>query len=140
MYSGDPIRCCPSIIYTAICLRGSAYLHISYCMIFINLKVFADFDGWQCWQCQLDSLLMNLCRKNMLLLFTLKHGLRTPRESLFFKKSQTFGPGQTFWSELFWGIWAIFGQIIGTILALWVPYLWENVFGFPTKTLVFRPT
>ena len=26
---------------------------------------------------------------------------------LFFQKSRTFGLGQTFWAEIFWGIWVI---------------------------------
>ena len=41
------------------------------------------------------------------------HGLRTPRESSF-RKSQTFGLGQTNWADKFWGIWGIFGQTIST--------------------------
>ena len=41
------------------------------------------------------------------------HGLRAPRES-FFQKSQTFGLGQTFWAEMFWGICGIFGRTIST--------------------------
>ena len=63
----------------------------------------------------------------------------TPRE-LFFQKSETFGLGQTYWAEILWGIWTIFGQIISTILALWVPCPWENVSGSFSykKTLVNR--
>ena len=32
----------------------------------------------------------------------------------FFQKSRTFGLGQTFWAETFWGIWGIFGRTIST--------------------------
>ena len=34
--------------------------------------------------------------------------------SLFSFKSRTFGLGQTNWTDEFWGIWDIFGQIIST--------------------------
>ena len=47
------------------------------------------------------------------------HGLWTP--SAFFQKLETFGLGQTNWPKILWGIWDISGQIISTILALWVP-------------------
>ena len=56
--------------------------------------------------------------------------------------SQTFGLGQTNWADKFWGIWGTIVQTISTtILALWVPCLWENGFGcFSYKTnLIFRP-
>ena len=42
------------------------------------------------------------------------HGLRTPNESFFHKKSQTFVPGQTIWENKFWGICGIFEQYIST--------------------------
>ena len=83
----------------------------------------------------------SLNNSNVNTLYNTKHGLRTPRESFFFQKSRTFGLGQTFWAEIFWGIWGIFGQTIKTILALWVPCSWENVLGCFSykKTLVLRP-
>ena len=34
--------------------------------------------------------------------------------SLFPLKSRTFGLGQTYWADKFWGIWGIFGQTIST--------------------------
>ena len=45
--------------------------------------------------------------------FTSRHGPWTPRES-FFRKSHTFGLGQTNWTENLGGIWGIFGQSIST--------------------------
>ena len=50
-------------------------------------------------------------------------------ERAFFQKFEIFGLGQTNWAENLWGIWAISGQTISTILALWVPYPWESVAG-----------
>ena len=50
-------------------------------------------------------------------------------EKAFFRKSYTFGLGQTNWAKNLWGIWAISGQTMSTILALWVPYPWESVAG-----------
>ena len=44
-----------------------------------------------------------------------EHGLRTPRES-FFLNPKHFGLGQTFWGDIFCGIWGIFGQTISTHL------------------------
>ena len=35
-------------------------------------------------------------------------------ERALFQKSRTFGLGQTFWAENFWGIWGIFGRTIST--------------------------
>ena len=35
-------------------------------------------------------------------------------EWAFFQRSWTFGLGQTFWAEIFWGIWGIFGWTIST--------------------------
>ena len=35
-------------------------------------------------------------------------------ERAFFRKSQTFGLGQTNWADKFWGIWGISGQTIST--------------------------
>ena len=59
------------------------------------------------------------------------HGLRTSRES-FFRKSQTFGLGQTNWAENFWGIWGIFEE-------LHHPSQLSIRLFFLQKTLVFRP-
>ena len=39
-------------------------------------------------------------------------------ERAFFQKLETFGLGQTNWTEILGGIWAIYGQTISTILAL----------------------
>ena len=50
-------------------------------------------------------------------------------ERAFFQKFKIFWLGQTNWTENLWGIWAISGQTISTILALWVPYPWESVAG-----------
>ena len=50
-------------------------------------------------------------------------------ERVFLQKFEIFGLGQTNWAENLWGIWAISGQTISTILALWVPYPWESVAG-----------
>ena len=36
------------------------------------------------------------------------------QERVFFQKSRTFGLGQTFWAEMFWGFWGIFGRTINT--------------------------
>ena len=47
-------------------------------------------------------------------LYMLEYGLRTPIESFF----STVGLGQTNWTEILGGIWAIYGQTISTILAL----------------------
>ena len=47
--------------------------------------------------------------------FWLYHRLRTPRESFFFQKLETFGLGQTNWAEILCGIWGISGQTISTI-------------------------
>ena len=60
------------------------------------------------------------------------HGLRTPRESGF-SKIRNFCA----WADkLGWN--CISGQTISTILALWVPCLWENVAGsLSYKTLCF---
>ena len=35
-------------------------------------------------------------------------------EKAFFQKSRTYEPGKTFWAEMFWGIWGIFGRTIST--------------------------
>ena len=43
-----------------------------------------------------------------------KHGLRTPRESFFLGKSQTFG--QTNWAEHFWSIWFGVFSVFWTML------------------------
>ena len=48
-------------------------------------------------------------------------------ERAFFQKFENFGLGQTNWAEVLWGILGISGQIISTILALWVLCSWENV-------------
>ena len=50
-------------------------------------------------------------------------------ERAFNQKFEIFGLGQTNLAENLWGIWAISGQTISTILALWVPYPWESVAG-----------
>ena len=55
---------------------------------------------------------------------SISHGLRT-----HFQKFKIFGLGLTYWAKNLWGIWAISGQTISTILALWVPYPWESVAG-----------
>jgi hypothetical protein len=36
------------------------------------------------------------------------HGLRTPKEAFFYRKSQTFGLGQTNWADKFWVFWGLF--------------------------------
>ena len=41
---------------------------------------------------------------------------RHPERVFFFRKTQTFGLGQTNWAEHFWRIWDIFGQFISTHL------------------------
>ena len=63
-------------------------------------------------------------------IYSLLHGLRTPRESFFFQKLETFRIGQTNWAKILWGIWGISCQTISTILVLWVPCPWENVAGY----------
>ena len=45
--------------------------------------------------------------------FSRMHGLRTLRET-FFQKSWTFELKQTFFAEIFWGIWGIFVQTFST--------------------------
>ena len=55
-------------------------------------------------------------------------GTTDTQRELFFRKSQTFGLGQTNWAENFRGIWGIFGQTTAPILALWVPCPWFWVF------------
>ena len=50
-------------------------------------------------------------------------------ERAFFQTFEIFGLGRTNRAENLWGIWAISGQTISTILALWVPYQWESVAG-----------
>ena len=63
-------------------------------------------------------------------IYGLDHGLWTPRESFFFfQRFEIFGLGQTNWAEDLWGIWAMSGQTIGTVLALWVTCPWESVAG-----------
>ena len=44
--------------------------------------------------------------------------------SLFSSKSQTYGLGQTIWTNTFWGIWGIFGRFISTNFVLWLPCPW----------------
>ena len=70
------------------------------------------------------------------------HGLRTPRE-LFFQKSRTFGLEQTFWTEIFWGIWGIFGQNIsthfGTVSSLSMFSIIQPLFLQKTKPLYPTP-
>ena len=45
----------------------------------------------------------------------LSHGLRTPNEACFHRNPKLlFVIGQTDWTDEFWGIWGIFGQIIST--------------------------
>ena len=46
-------------------------------------------------------------------------------ERAFSQNFETFGLGQTNWAEILRGIWGIYGQTIGTILALCVPCPWE---------------
>ena len=59
-------------------------------------------------------------------------------ERAFFQKLETFGLGQTNWAEILWGIWGISGQTVSAILALWVPFPWENVAGsLSYKKLLF---
>ena len=70
-------------------------------------------------------------------------GLRTPRESLF-QKPQTFGRGQTFWPEMFWGIWDIFGRTISTHFCTVSPLSMGSICLiqplFLQKTTPFNPT
>jgi hypothetical protein len=51
------------------------------------------------------------CEKISHIVLTMDYG--HPKRA-FFRKSQTFGLGQTNWAENFWGIWGIFGQFIST--------------------------
>jgi hypothetical protein len=49
---------------------------------------------------------------------------RDTQREFFFQKSEICWLGQTFWAEIFWGIWGVLGQVIsprGPILVLWIP-------------------
>ena len=64
-------------------------------------------------------------------------------ERAFFQKSWTFGLGQTFWAEFFWGIWGIFGRTIsthfGTVSSLSMFSIIQPLFLQKTKPLYPTP-
>ena len=62
----------------------------------------------------LDCLGIELFPTHLRYHYRCSYGLRTPRESFCFQKSWIFGLGQTFWAEIVWGIWGIFGRTIST--------------------------
>ena len=66
-------------------------------------------------------------------------------EKAFFQKSWTFGLGQTFWAEIFWGIWGIFGWTISTtVSSLSMIFIIQPLFlqktkpSYPTSKYLFR--
>ena len=67
------------------------------------------------------------------------HRLRTPRQRLFFLKSQTFGLGQTNWTENVWGIWNIFTRFISTHFGTLRPMFSVNQILFLQKTKASYP-
>ena len=64
-------------------------------------------------------------------------------ERAFFQKSRTFGLGQTFWAEIFWSIWGIFGRTIsthfGTVSSLSMFSIIQPLFLQKTKPLYPTP-
>ena len=66
-----------------------------------------------------------------------------PERVFFFRKSQTFGLGQTNWAEKFWGIWGIFGRFFsthfGTVGSLSVFSINQPLFLQKTKPLYPNP-